>query len=265
MDQAKALLDVAIIQTDLIWEQPETNRQQLAQLLRGVNRPVDLIVLPEMFVTGFSMSVDRLAEPPDGPSVQWMRNIARLHDALVVGSLIVTEQRKFYNRFVAMSPDGVVGHYDKRHRFSLANEHMHYTAGTANQVIRWRGWRILPQICYDLRFPVWSRHGPDQEYELVVYVANWPEPRSHHWRHLLPARAIENQSYCIGVNRVGHDGKNHPHRGDSLVLDFHGEPLAQLPPHAQGIAYAQLDMNALNIYRSKFPFQSDADRFTVME
>lgn len=262
-------LRVTLVQADLVWEDHAANRSHLAELLAKQSPQTDLILLPEMFATGFSMNTHKLAETFDGDggtdSVQWMRLQARRYDALVAGSLITQDQGKYYNRLFAVHPDGAVQHYDKRHLFFMAKENEYYTPGKQNIIIKHKGWRILPQVCYDLRFPVWSRNhlpnGP-QAYDLLLYVANWPEARSHHWRRLLPARAIENLCYVAAVNRVGNDGKGLPYRGDSTVLDYHGETLTELV-RGEGTATVTLSLEQLQQYRTKFSFWQDADLFEV--
>jgi predicted amidohydrolase len=262
-------LRITLVQADLAWENPAANRAHLAELLAKHPPQTDIILLPEMFATGFSMNTAKLAETNDdkndGDSLQWMRQQARRYNALVVGSLITKDEGKFYNRLFAVHPDGTRQHYDKRHLFFMAKEHQHYAPGQANIIVHYKGWRILPQVCYDLRFPVWSRNqlpnGP-QAYDLLLYVANWPEARAHHWRRLLPARAIENLCYVAAVNRVGTDGKDLPYRGDSVVLDYHGETLTELV-RGEGTATVTLGAEALQTYRAKFSFWQDADKFEL--
>ncbi len=197
-------MKVTIIQTHLAWEDKTANLEHFSAHLSALAEATDLIVLPEMFSTGFSMQPERLAEPMDGPTVQWMRAKAADTNAAMVGSLMVREGDCYYNRLVWMFPDGTLQHYDKRHLFSYGTENEHYTAGTNQLLVNWKGWKICPLICYDLRFPVWSRN--TMGYDLLLYVANWPERRSLAWNALLAARAIENQSYTVGVNRIGADG-----------------------------------------------------------
>ncbi|MBX3101511.1 MAG: amidohydrolase [Bacteroidetes bacterium] len=256
-------LTLSLVQADLLWEDPAGNRARLADQLAVLPR-TDVIVLPEMFSTGFSMNAAALAEPMDGPSVAWLLEQARRTDALVGGSLIIREDGRYYNRFVLAQPDGRLHHYDKRHTFRMAREHEVYTSGQDRLILLWRGWRILPLVCYDLRFPVWSRNrlaDPVQGYDLALYVANWPAARNRHWQQLLAARAIENQSYVAGVNRCGTDGNQISYSGNTALYDFHGEILAGVSPHAPGQCTGTLSAQALQSWRDRFPAWQDADAF----
>ncbi len=275
-------LRLALVQADLRWHDPAANLAHFDQLLQPLP-PVDVIVLPEMFATGFSMQAQALAEPWSSPGSQspaqdWMRATAARTGALLVGSLIIRAGEQYFNRLIAQFPSGEQQQYDKRHLFALAGEHQHYTAGEQHLTVTWRGWHIRPFVCYDLRFPVWMRNrlGPPlavgeggrggeaaaEGYDLAVVVANWPEARSHHWRRLLAARAIENQCYLAAVNRVGTDGNGHPYRGDTQLLDYHGEALGQLT-HTEGVLLQTIRGVDLLAYRTKFPFYTDADAFTL--
>jgi omega-amidase len=255
-------LRVSILQFDIAWESPHVNLGRIEHLLVQHNQPTDLIVLPEMFTTGFTMNAAKFAEKPFGPSWLWMKDLAARRNELVAGSLIVKDGGHYYNRMYLVLPDGATHTYDKRHMFRLAGEDQHYTAGTQRTAIEFRGWRILPQICYDLRFPAWSRNqlpdGPNA-YDLLLYVANWPQQRSHHWRALLRARAIENQCYLAAVNRVGVDPKGHSYRGDSAIINFHGDTQTELI-RGEGVDTVVLDDEALRNYRTQFPFWLDNDR-----
>lgn len=255
---------ISLIQTSLHWEQPARNRAHLADRLRPLAGVTDLIILPEMFTTGFSMNAGALAEPADGPAVQWLRQQAALTGAMVMGSFICRDNDLYYNRLVWTTPDGSGGHYDKKHLFSLAKEHLTYTAGDQQVIFEWMGWRIRPLVCYDLRFPVWSRqpNDPASHYDLLIYVANWPQRRSHHWRSLLAARAIENQCYTIGVNIVGQDGNGLEYSGDSTVTDYGGQTLAHAAMTEQTISVS-LDADAQKNYRQQFFFLRDADIFQL--
>lgn len=253
-------LTVAIVQANLIWEDASANHHLLQQHLQSLEGPVDLIVLPEMWSTGFTMQAKALAEPMEGPSMSWMHTVAQERDCAVTGSLIIQEQGRYLNRMICMQPDGTYHTYDKRHLFSMAGEHEHYTSGMERVVWQWRGWRILPQICYDLRFPVFSRNLGD--YDIYLNVANWPEKRSHAWRTLLQARAIENQAYAIGVNRVGEDGNGFHYRGDSAVVDPLGEVLTQIS-HKEGVAVVPLSHSKLQEIRKTLPFLADGDAFSM--
>ncbi|MCB0793570.1 MAG: amidohydrolase [Flavobacteriales bacterium] len=254
-------MSITLVQCSLDWEDPLRNCDAMTERLDAVPSGSDLIVLPEMFSTGFTMGSRTLAEPMDGPTVDRMRQWAGAHDAAVFGSIIVQEGDKRYNRGLFVRPDGAVVHYDKRHLFRFAQEHEHYAAGDRRVVVDWRGWRILLQICFDLRFPVFSRNRGD--YDLALYVANWPEARRAPWSTLLQARAIENQCYVAGVNRVGEDGNGIAYSGDSVVVDPKGEVLASLGPSAEGLVNCSLDRVSLEEFREKFPVAKDADSFEL--
>jgi predicted amidohydrolase len=253
-------LRVSIVQATLAWEAIPANLDHFTQLLEPLVGQTDLILLPEMFTTGFSMHAAELAEPISGPTFAWMQEQARKTSAAVAGSIIMVEDGQYYNRLLFVQPDGAYVHYDKRHLFTLAGEDRAYTAGTRNIGIEWKGWRIRPQICYDLRFPVWSRN--TDAYDLVFYLANWPDPRRHAWMSLLTARAIENQAYCIGVNRIGTDEKGHHYTGDSSVYDFTGRLLAQLTEQ-EGVITVLLDRIKQKTFRNKLNFLDDQDRFEI--
>ena len=253
-------LRVTLVQTGLAWQDPATNRHRLAAHFRGLPGHTDLVVLPEMFSTGFSMDATALAEDMDGPTVGWMREEAAALGCVVTGSLIVREAGLCHNRLVWARPDGTVEHYDKRHLFRVAGEHDHYAAGARRLVVDLKGWRVCPMVCYDLRFPVWSRNRDD--YDLLLYVANWPQRRAHAWSTLLRARAIENLSYVIGVNRIGKDGNGVTYAGDSVVLDFLGQPLSS-EGGGDRVETVVLDREALAGHRSSFPAHLDADRFSL--
>lgn len=253
-------LDVTIVQAELHWHDPERNRADFSRLLTGRDEATDLILLPEMFTTGFTMHARENAERMDGPSVAWMAETADRIGAAVCGSLVIQDGGEYYNRFILMRPDGKAEYYDKRHLFRLAGEHEHYAAGSKCATFMLKGWRIRPLVCYDLRFPVWSRNRND--YDLLVYVANWPEPRHLAWETLLRARAIENIAFVAGVNRVGTDGNDIPYVGGSAVIDYTGKYLAALG-REPGIASATLEMAGLEKFRSRFPFWRDADEFSL--
>lgn len=264
--EAKGGLRLTIVQSALHWEDAAANRRMFTKKLAPMKGCTDLIVLPEMFTTGFSMRSRELAETMKGATVQWMRKQAKALDTAIYGSAIIKEEGKYYNRGLFVKPDGEVETYDKRHRFSFAKEHEHYDhCGTKwPNVVEWRGWRILLQICYDLRFPVFSRNvNGDARYDLALYVANWPEVRRHPWSTLLLARAIENQCYLAGVNRVGKDGNDLPYSGDSVIVDPKGEVIARVEPSREGLETIRLDWKALTDFRAKFPVLSDADHFRL--
>ncbi|MBB6341544.1 putative amidohydrolase [Pseudomonas fluvialis] len=253
-------LQLALIQTSLVWQDASANREHFARLLEQAHG-ADLVVLPEMFSTGFSMDSAALAEPEDGPTTQWLRQQAQDLGAVVCGSLIIQAADGSYrNRLLWARPDGSQAHYDKRHLFRMAGEHKHYSAGEQQVVLELKGWRVRPLICYDLRFPVWSRDAGGTD--LLLYTANWPAARRHHWNRLLPARAIENLCYAAAVNRVGEDGKGFAYSGDSQVLDFQGESLLAAQD-VDGVFRVSLSAAELAAYRQRFPAHLDADSFSL--
>lgn len=253
-------LKIALVQSEQHWHDHSKNRQHFADLINDCE--VDLIVLPEMFSTGFSMASEELAESMQGPTVQWMQEQASRLQTHVCGSLIIQDGDQYFNRFVLTQPDAAVSFYDKRHLFRMANEHQHYSAGRERLVFELKGFRICPQVCYDLRFPVYSRNKND--YDLLLYVANWPAARSHHWRSLLTARAIENQSFVVGVNRIGRDGNDVNYSGDSGLVDANGDWQVDLKD-LDTVHQLEIELADLNQYRSNFPAWKDADNFTLGE
>ncbi|VXB36899.1 Omega-amidase YafV [Pseudomonas sp. 8AS] len=255
-------LDVALIQTELAWQDPAANRAHFAELLVEA-RAADLVILPEMFSTGFSMHSSALAEAEDGPTSAWLLEQAERIGSVICGSLIIQAADGSYrNRLLWARPDGTLAHYDKRHLFRMAGEHKHYAAGEQQVVLELNGWRVRPLICYDLRFPVWSRDPGGTD--LLLYTANWPAARRQHWNRLLPARAIENLCYVAAVNRIGSDGNGHPYSGDSQVLDFQGDALL-VPGEAGGVFRTRLSAASLAAYRQRFPAHLDADPFSLDE
>lgn len=253
-------LKLALVQTPLVWHDREANLGHFDTLLAQA-AGADLIVLPEMFTTGFSTDSARLAEPEEGPTTQWLRSRAHQLNAVITGSVIIRAADGSYrNRLLWAQPDGEVEHYDKRHLFRMAGEHQHYTAGEQQAVFTLKDWNIRPLVCYDLRFPVWSRDG--QHTDLLLYTANWPGARRLHWNRLLPARAIENLCYVAAVNRIGVDGKGFAYTGDSQVLDFQGESLLSAG-EADGVFTATLSKTELMAYRQRFPAYLDADGFNL--
>lgn len=234
----------------------------LSRYIQDIPVPTDLVVLPEMFTTGFSMEAPTLAETMDGPSVAWLLEMAELRNAVVTGSLIIRENQHYYNRLIWARPDGTLSYYDKRHLFRMAGENNVYAAGSTRLIEEWRGWRICPLVCYDLRFPAWSRNPATTPYDLLLYVANWPAARRMAWSVLLRARAIENVAYTIGVNRVGTDGNNHTYAGDSVLLDMSGEYLVEVGNQETGITRT-LRRRSLEEFRERFPALLDADELTV--
>ena len=258
-------LTVTTIQPDLQWEDKSANLRRLEEKIDGIAEHTELVILPEMFGTGFSMRPELLAEPMEGPTIAWMRAIAARKKIILTGSVIIEEEGKYFNRLIWMLPNGQYGYYDKRHRFAYAGENEHYSAGNKRLIASVKGWKILLLVCYDLRFPVWSRQASQDdklEYDLIIYVANWPERRSHAWKTLLQARAIENQSYVVGVNRVGDDGNKIYHSGDSMIID----PLGETLYHGVGkeeVFTLTLEKEKLDAIRERFPFWKDADRFHI--
>ena len=260
-------LKVTLVQTELHWENADANLAMFTQKLSGIEKgSTDLIVLPEMFSTGFSMNAKTLAEKENGKTMQWMAQQANNKNAVITGSIIFEEDEKYYNRLIWMRPDGTFEYYNKRHLFSMGNEHLHYTAGTKKLITQLNGWKICPLVCYDLRFPVWSRNHfikendtPIGEYDLLLYIANWPERRNHPWKTLLLARAIENQCYVAGLNRAGADGNDIIHSGDSAVINAKGEIISTIPAHKNYISTIELNYNELINFRKEFPVGLDAD------
>ena len=253
-------LRLALVQTDLAWHDAQANRARFAQLLDQA-RGADLIILPEMFTTGFSMQSATLAEPEEGASQVWLREQAERLQAVVTGTLIIQAADGSYrNRLLWAQPDGQVLHYDKRHLFRMAGEHEHFTAGDEQALFEIKGWRVRPLICYDLRFPVWSRD--PESTDLLFYTANWPAARRNAWNRLLPARAIENLCYVAGINRVGVDGQGYPYSGDSQVLDFLGDSLLDAG-EGDGVFQVSLNAEKLARFRERFPAWRDADGFAL--
>ena len=257
-------LSFTLVQTRLHWEDKQANLAMLEKKIMGIREKTEILVLPEMFSTGFSMRPQLLAETMNGESVQWMKRIAAAKKIIVTGSLIIEENSQYYNRLLWVQPDGRLGYYDKRHRFAFAGEDNHYTSGNKRLIAQVKGWKINLQVCYDLRFPVWARQQSvdSPEYDVLLYVANWPESRSHAWKTLLTARAIENQCYVVGVNRVGEDGNGIYHSGDSMVIDALGSVLYQKKDE-EDIQTVVLEKDALEQVREKFPFWKDADHFLI--
>lgn len=247
-------LNVAVVQMNIAWEDKAENFARVGEWLAGLEG-VDLVVLPEMWSTGFSMSPDRIAEPMDGPSVEQMQRWAGELNAAVVGSLAIVDDGRYYNRMIMAEPEGGLQWYDKRHLFALAGENKVYTAGDERKVWEWRGWRLCPMVCYDLRFPCWSRNwGAD--FDVLIYVANWPAVRAGAWERLLPARAIENQAYVVACNRVGQDQNGHLYNGGSGVYGYGGARLNSAEPNA-GILRKKLVYNELITLRLRYPFLQD--------
>jgi len=258
-----SVLRVTLVQQPLVWGEPAANRERFTALLGPLAGSIDLVVLPETFTTGFSMEVERLGEPAGGPTGVWLADLAQELDAAITGSVITAEGGRYYNRLLWAEPGGApLKTYDKRHLFRMGREQQHFTPGTSAWTVAWRGFSICPLVCYDLRFPVYSRRRSGLDYELLIYVANWPAPRALAWSTLLRARAIENQAYVVGVNRVGPDAHGIQHAGDSAAIDYLGSPLAELGAEP-ALVTVVLDAARLHALREKFPAHLDADRFTL--
>ncbi|PSK90130.1 amidohydrolase [Taibaiella chishuiensis] len=261
-------LTISLIQSNLYWEDKERNLQQFADKIAGLPASSQVVVLPEMFSTGFSMQPETFAETMDGTTVAWLRQTAKANRKIITGSMIVAEDGQYYNRLIWMQPDGTCYHYDKRHLFGFAGEDRHYTAGDKRLIVRVNGWKLCLQVCYDLRFPVWARQkgtpdSTDGLYDILLYVANWPQRRSLPWKTLLQARAIENQAYVIGVNRVGNDGNDIYHSGDSSLIDPLGNIIWQQADE-EAVYTHTLRKEDLEQVRSQFPFLNDADPFMIL-
>lgn len=252
-------LTIAIIQTHLHWENPQANRAALQSKIESLQNTANLIILPEMFTTGFTMNAAPFAESMDGETILWMKTLAQKMNAAITGSIIIKEEDKFFNRLLFVEPNGAVNHYNKRHTFTLAGENRVYEKGLKKIIINYLGWKICPQICYDLRFPVWSRN--TEGYDFLYYVANWPKPRINAWDTLLQARAIENMSYCAGVNRIGIDGYGHEYTGNSAVYNMLGIPMATAKD--EDVLTVTLDKEQLIHYRERLRFLEDMDGFTL--
>ena len=256
-------LSVATLQANLLWEDIEGNILKLSEMLDTINGKPNIVILPEMFTTGFSMNASQLAEEPNGKTFNWMLKTSKSKGFALCGSFIVREGSRFFNRFHFVTPSGSFFVYDKRHLFSYANEDKIYTPGEHRLVFEYMGWRIMPQICYDVRFPVWTRNRDD--YDLLINVASFPGARREIWRTLLKARAIENQCYVAASNRVGIDGLGHYYTGDSMLINSVGHPVAEILPGAEGIAQSSFSMAELIEFRKQFPVLLDADEFKVAE
>ncbi|HLT07457.1 MAG TPA: amidohydrolase [Cyclobacteriaceae bacterium] len=259
-------LKIALIQTDLYWQDRGANLADLEEKIWAIQQPVDLIILPEMFPTAFTMNVKEMAEPMNFTTTKWMKQMAAQTKAVITGSVIIKEGHRYYNRLLWVTPEGEISNYDKRHLFRMAHEEQYFAMGEKQLFVTLKGWKILPQVCYDLRFPVWARNTCDEEgkglYDLVFYIASWPAPRIGAWDILLKARAVENLAFCVGVNRVGDDGNGIPHNGHSAAYDYKGQTLA-FAEDREEIMVVELDYKALQAYRDKFPAWKDADSFQI--
>jgi len=254
-------LKTALIQIALVWEDPMQNRDALTKKIHGIHEAVDLIILPEMFNTGFTMNAQAVAETMQGDTVRWMKYIAANKGTVIVGSIVIAENDNFYNRLLFVRPTGALEYYDKRHTFTLAGEHKVFASGTEKLIVNYKGWKLCPMVCYDLRFPVWARNTED--YDVLIYVANWPKPRINAWDALLKARAIENMSYCIGVNRVGLDHNGHAYPGHSAVYDGLGNEISNFEEGREQVETVTLSKTHLTGIREKLRFLDDKDQFIV--
>ncbi len=257
----KNKLLITLVQTNVFWLKKQQNFEHLSTILGSIES--DIIILPEMFSTGFYTNPVDVAEDENGPTMQWLREMAKNTGISICGSMIWNDNNKFYNRLIFMRPDTQWAWYDKRHRFTMAGEHYKFSSGLKRVVINHLGWRIKPLVCYDLRFPVWARN--DQDYDLLIYVANWPESRIDQWKNLLIARAIENQSFVVAVNRIGQDGNGFYYSGMSMAINPRGKIIYQAPEHKQDIHTIEIDLNTLMSMRQKFPVLRDKDLFSVKD
>lgn len=258
----KDSLKISLIQADIIWENVDANLSHFSDLLGRVDTDTDIVVLPEMFSTGFTMDAIKFAEEFDGKTVTWMSKTASKYNFTIAGSMIFSADNKIFNRLIWMNPSGNFSFYDKRHLFSMGMEDMHYSPGNSKLIIDFGSWKICPLICYDLRFPVWSRN--TEGYDLLIYVANWPSVRTHVWNPLLMARAIENQCYIAAVNRVGKDGEQIEYSGLSMILDPYGQLLTEPAENREVIISTSISLDILNDLRKKFPVANDADNFKLI-
>jgi omega-amidase len=254
-------MKIALIQTALIWENPNENRSLLQYKINAISQYVDLIVLPEMFTSGFTMNPKNVAETMQGETILWLKDVAKTRNCSLTGSLVIEENGNYFNRLVFVFPNGEIQCYDKRHLFTLAGEDQVYTSGTEKLIVEYKGFKICPLICYDLRFPVFSRNVED--YDLLIYVANWPKLRVNAWDILLKARAVENMSYTIGVNRVGKDDNNHEYVGHSQAIDFLGNHIVE-PYETEDIFVVELNKEKMLETRSKLAFLNDKDEFEII-
>ena len=256
----KEKLTIALVQAGLQWENIKVNLRHMDNLLVNSSEGADMIILPEMFSTGFTMNVKEVAEPMDGLAVEWMKSKAKEFNAVITGSLIIHEDGQYFNRLIWAAP-GQIDYYDKRHLFRMQGENKYYSPGKEKRIFTYHGWRICPMICYDLRFPVWSRNR--REYDFLFYVANWPAKRNRIWDILLPARAIENQVYVAGVNRVGKDGMGIEYTGNSCLINPKGEEMLSADTAQEDVLIKDIDFSELERFRKKFPVGEDADNFEI--
>ena len=254
-------LKIALFQQNIVWHNPTENLNKISSQLEKIKEDVDLIVLPEMFTTGFTMNPETIAETMQGNTVEWMKVAAKKNNCAITGSLVIVENQKYFNRLLFVHPSGEVNQYNKRHLFTLAGEDTIYSAGNKKLIVTYKGWKISPLICYDLRFPVWSRN--TENYEILLYVANWPKPRILAWNILLKARAIENMCYTIGVNRVGLDENNYEYTGNSIVFNCLGEALTNIKEGEEVIELLTLSKSHISKNREQFNFLNDKDEFML--
>lgn len=257
------MLSITLIQSNLFWEDVDQNLKQFESKIDLISQPTDLIVLPEMFTTGFTMDPKAYAESHEGKGLNWMQLIAKDKNTALVGSISIKDRDKFYNRLYWVFPDGSYKYYDKKHLFSMGNENKKYHAGNSRIIIDYKGWKICPLICYDLRFPVWSRNTKKNSYDILIYIANWPAVRAHPWKQLLIARAIENQCFVIGLNRVGKDINKIEHSGDSMVINAKGEIINQIKINEEREQTTTINKAELIDFRNTFSVLNDADDFTI--
>jgi len=254
-------LKVALIQSEIVWENAEQNRINFSAVINSIKEDVDLVVLPELFSTGFSMNPGPIAETMEGETVKWMQALASKKQSAITGSIVTKDDNNYYNRLLFVHPSGEINIYDKKHTFTFAGEDKAFASGTKKLIVDYKGWKICPLVCYDLRFPVWSRNVED--YDVLLYTANWPTPRMIAWNSLLKARAIENMCYCIGVNRVGSDNLGNEFSGHSGAYDVMGEKISTIQPNKEQIEVVVLDKNHIISNREKFQFLNDRDRFIL--
>ena len=257
---AKSDLQISLVQTDIVWENAAANRKLLSEKFASLKGKQQIIILPETFTTGFSMQAEKLAEKMDGETAQWMKEESIKNRCIIAGSLIIEEQGQYFNRMLWVMPNGDMAHYDKRHLFSYAGEDAAFSAGQKRMIVQVNGWKICVQICYDLRFPVWARNTDD--YDMLLYIANWPEKRNYVWENLLMARAIENMSFVIGVNRVGIDDNGHQYIGNSSIYSPLGELIAKETEQEAVITHT-FQYSDIIESRQRFPFLSDRDDFLL--
>ena len=260
--EIKDILRITLAQVNLVWENPEQNRLNFEMQIRQLSGKSDLVILPETFTTGFSMRACNLAEPMDGPTINWLLDLSQTTGLAIGGSLIIKENGLYYNRFVFVTPGGDIFHYDKRHLFSIGGESISFSAGNKKLIVNFQGWRIAFYICYDVRFPVWCRNVNDTD--LLIFTANWPASRNEVWKTLLKARAIENQVYVAGVNRVGIDGNDISYIGESQIINSRGKVLSGSDRTIDGYLSYDISLKELNDFREKFPVAKDADQFLII-